>query len=142
MDQSTSAWQFCAHLENCTWEDHHRDLQFDVPAGAELVSVAWRKFMEVKDAVKIAKDYVSDVFAEEQISNLGLDETEYDQDTGRWLITVGFSRPWNTPRTRAQELLENLGAVTSLRRSYKVIVISDDGKVLSMKNRPKIEAAE
>jgi hypothetical protein len=98
--------------------------------------------MDVKDAIKLAKDYVNEVFAEEHVTNLGLDETEYDPETGRWYITVGFSRPWNTPRTKAQELLENMGAVSSLRRSYKVIVISDDGKILSMKNRPKIEAAE
>ena len=97
--------------------------------------------MDVKDAIKLAKDYVSEVFAEEQVTNLGLDETEYDPAAGRWYITVGFSRPWNTPRTRAQEILENMGAVSSLRRSYKVIVISDDGKVLSMKKRSKVEAA-
>jgi hypothetical protein len=35
-------------------------------------------------------------------------------------ITLGFSRPWNTPRTRAQEVLENLGGITPLKRAYKV----------------------
>jgi len=98
--------------------------------------------MEVKEAIKRAKDYVTEVYAEEQVTNIGLDETEYDSTTGRWYITVGFSRPWNTPRTKAQELLEHMGAVTSYRRSYKVIVMSDDGKVLSMKNRPRVEVAE
>ena len=51
--------------------------------------------MDVKDAIKPAKDYVSEVFAEEQVTNLGLDETEYDPAAGRWYIAVGFSRPWN-----------------------------------------------
>ena len=32
--------------------------------------------MDVKDAIKLAKDYVGEVFAEEQVTNLGLDETE------------------------------------------------------------------
>ncbi len=98
--------------------------------------------MEVKDAIKIAKDYVGEVLADEQVTNLGVEETEYDPGTGRWSITLGFSRPWNTPRTRAQEILDNLGAVSSLRRSYKVITISEDGHVLSMKNRPRVEATE
>jgi len=35
-------------------------------------------------------------------------------------ITLGFSRPWNTPRTRAKEVLENLGGITPLKRAYKV----------------------
>jgi hypothetical protein len=98
--------------------------------------------MEVKDAIRIAKGYVGEVLGDEQVTNLGLEETEHDPATGRWTITVGFSRPWNTPRTRAHEVLENLGAVSSLRRSYKVIAISDDGHVLSMKDRPRVEAAE
>jgi hypothetical protein len=63
------------------------------------------------DAIKIAKDYVNEVFADEHVTNLGLDETEYDPATGRWYITVGFSRPWNTPRTKARELLELTNAV-------------------------------
>lgn len=49
--------------------------------------------MEVKDAMKIAKDYGNEVFADEQVTNLGLEETEYDAATGHWTITLGFSRP-------------------------------------------------
>jgi hypothetical protein len=98
--------------------------------------------MDVKQAVAIAKNYVKDVLADEQVTNLGLDETEHEQATGRWIITIGFSRPWNTPRTRAQEVLEGLGAVSSLRRSYKVITIADNGEVLSMKNRARPEMVD
>jgi uncharacterized protein YdeI (YjbR/CyaY-like superfamily) len=98
--------------------------------------------MDVKEAVEIAKNYVREVLADEQITNLGLDETEHEQATGRWIITIGFSRPWNTPRTRAQEVLENLGAVAALRRSYKVVTISENGDVISMKNRAWTEATD
>lgn len=98
--------------------------------------------MDVKDAIRVAKDYVNEVLTDEQVTNLGLEETEFDPASGCWSITLGFSRPWNTPRTRAQEVLENLGAVSSLRRSYKVITISHEGEVLSMKNRRKFEVAE
>ncbi len=95
--------------------------------------------MDVTDAIKVAKDDVTEVLADEAVTNLGLEETEYDPASGGWNITLGFSRPWNTPRTRAQELLENLGAVSSLRRSYKVLTISNTGEVLSMKTRPRAE---
>jgi uncharacterized protein YdeI (YjbR/CyaY-like superfamily) len=98
--------------------------------------------MDVKEAIAAAKKYVDEVYADEQVTNLGLEEVEHVLAAGNWVITLGFSRPWNTPRTRAQEVLENLGAVSSLRRSYKVITIADDGTVLSMRNRAKADAAE
>lgn len=97
--------------------------------------------MDAKEAIATAKRYVSEVYSDEHVTNLGLEEIEHLPAEGHWIITVGFSRPWNTARTRAQEVLENLGAVSALRRSYKVITVSDDGSVLSMKNRPR-EMAE
>lgn len=93
--------------------------------------------MDVKEAIAAAKRYLSEIYADEQVTNLGLEEIEHNTATGNWLITLAFSRPWNTPRTRAQEVLENLGAVSSLKRSYKVITMTDDGTVLSMKNRAR-----
>ncbi len=97
--------------------------------------------MDVKAAIAIAKDYLKDVYADEQLSNIGLEETEYNEATKRWSITLGFSRPWNTPRTRAQEVLESMGAVTSLRRTLKIVTIGQDGAVVSMKNPSPAEAA-
>jgi len=91
--------------------------------------------MDVKQAIAAAKQYVNEVYAGEQVTNLGLEEIEHPMAAGNWVVTLGFSRPWNTPRTRAQEVLENLGAVSSLRRSYKVITMTDEGSVVSMKNR-------
>jgi hypothetical protein len=98
--------------------------------------------MDVKEAIAAAKKYVSEVYADEHVTNLGLEEVEHGFGGSNWVITLGFSRPWNTPRTRAQEVLENLGAVSSLRRSYKVITVADDGTILSMKNRAKADAGE
>ena len=98
--------------------------------------------MDAKEAVAAAKKYVSEIFAEEQVTNLGLEEVEHILPAGHWAITLGFSRPWNTPRSRAQEVLENLGAASSLKRSYKVVTMADDGTVLSMKNRARPDANE
>jgi len=96
--------------------------------------------MDVKEAIAAAKKYINDIYADEQVTNLGLEEVEHIMSAGNWIITIGFSRPWSTPRTRAQEVLENLGAVSPLKRSYKVITMADDGTVLSMKNREKADA--
>jgi uncharacterized protein YdeI (YjbR/CyaY-like superfamily) len=100
------------------------------------------KLMDVKEAIETAKNYVKDIYAEEEVTNLGLEEVEHIPQAGTWVVTLAFSRPWNTPRTRAQEVLENLGAYSPLKRSYKVVTITEDATVLSMKNRTKADAVE
>jgi uncharacterized protein YdeI (YjbR/CyaY-like superfamily) len=97
--------------------------------------------MDVKAAITAAKAYVNEVYSDEQVTNLGLEEVERIPAAGTWEITLSFSRPWNTPKTRAQEILENLGGVSSLKRSSKVITVADDGSVISMKNRERADAA-
>ena len=52
--------------------------------------------MDVKAAVIMAKDHVADVFLGEDIRNVGLEEVEFDDSLGRWIVTIGFSRPWDT----------------------------------------------
>ena len=83
--------------------------------------------MDVKEAVQVAKSYVIELFAEEGIVDVGLEEVDIElSDT--WVVTIGFSRPWN----------RNIGSVLGGRpsRSYKAIRIQDgDGKVLSVKDR-------
>ena len=51
--------------------------------------------MDVKEAAKLAKEYVADLFAEEEIGNVGLEEIELAADRRYWEVTVGFSRPWD-----------------------------------------------
>jgi hypothetical protein len=98
--------------------------------------------MDVKEAVAKAKSYVVDLFADEHVTNIGLEEVEHDDALGRWTVTLGFSRPWNTPATRAQEVLASLGGMSALKRSYKVITVANDGTVLSMKNPAQADIAE
>jgi hypothetical protein len=96
--------------------------------------------MKTLEAVAAAKTYLKEVFAEENISDISLEEIEYYGD--RWVFTVGFSRPWNTPRTRTQEVLENIGAASPVRRTQKVITMLDDGDASSMKDRLTVNAAQ
>jgi uncharacterized protein YdeI (YjbR/CyaY-like superfamily) len=98
--------------------------------------------MDVKEAIAAAKSYLRDIYADEEVTNLGLEEVEHVQQPGLWVVTLSFSRPWNTPRTRAQEVLENLGAGSPLKRSFKVVTIAEDGTVVSMKDRVRADAAE
>ena len=54
--------------------------------------------MEVKDAVRLAKEYVADLFEAEQITNVGLEEVVFDEPSDCWNVTIGFSRPWGRER--------------------------------------------
>jgi hypothetical protein len=94
--------------------------------------------MEVRDAVHLAKMWVADVLKEEGMTNLGLEEVDFDDDNQRWLITVGFSRPWDLQRKYPGGLASVFGQKPvdieeTLKRDYRRVVVDDaTGKVISM----------
>ena len=79
--------------------------------------------LDMKEAAVLAKGYIADLFAPEEITNIGLEEIEFDLETGHWRVTVGFSRPWD--RTKNKTVASSLGYPRSAR-SYKVVSINDD----------------
>ncbi len=87
--------------------------------------------IDVKSAVSRAKAFVQDLFAEEGLSNLGLEEIERDDPAGVWRVTVGFSRPWNT----VKDALSALSGTAVQKRAYRVVLIKDSGEVVSVKRR-------
>jgi hypothetical protein len=85
--------------------------------------------MDVKEAVARAKQHVFHLFTEEALSNVGLEEVEFDESRKEWRVTIGFSRPWD--KTSGLAVL----AMPS-GRTHKVLRVSGDtGTVLSVKNR-------
>jgi hypothetical protein len=86
--------------------------------------------VDVKQAAKVALAYVADLYADERLSDLGLEEVDFDNSTSQWLITVGFSRPWD----RATGSMAAL-AGQQPSRSYKVLRIDENGTVRSLKDR-------
>ncbi len=89
--------------------------------------------MDVKEAVKSAKSYVNDIFHEEGLLNLGLEEIEFDEHERAWNVTLGFSRRWNNPFNT----IEQLTGTTNAPRTYRIVKVrDDDGRVLSVKLRP------
>jgi hypothetical protein len=96
--------------------------------------------MEVKDAVKLAKKYVADIFADENIREIGLEETEYLENKDLWQITVGFRRPFSpnaSEESGASQFAEFLkGPKVYEERWYKVVEIDNNsGKVNNMRDR-------
>lgn len=98
--------------------------------------------MDDRQAIAAAKAFVQDVYAEEDVGCLRMEEFEHLSSAGNWVVTLSFARQWDTPRTRAQEVLERLGAETPLQRFVKVVTIADDGTILSVKDKVHPLAAE
>ena len=87
--------------------------------------------MEVKEAVRTAKEYLTELFDDEQIMNVGLEEVVFVSESNDWNITIGFSRPWDQRNVLATALGEVRPA-----RSYKVLRINDDsGHIESLTDR-------
>lgn len=87
--------------------------------------------MDVKEASQTAKAYVAELFAGEHITNLGLEEAEFEGLTNTWKITIGFSRPWDQNNVLSAAFGEGRS-----ERSYKVMRINNEsGDVESLKDR-------
>ncbi len=86
--------------------------------------------IDVHQAIREAKTYVSNVFQDEPIQDLGLEETEFDSQSQTWKITLGLRRPWDE---RPAPILGGFGGPRP--RAYKLVTLGSDGNVLSMKDR-------
>ena len=90
--------------------------------------------MNMKEAARTAKEYVADLYAGEGITDVGLEEIEFDDRSNDWVVTIGFARPWD-------QKVNNLAATLERKqvpaRSYKVVRIDDDddGRITSLKDR-------
>ncbi len=87
--------------------------------------------MEVREAVQTAKEYITDLFGDEAITGVGLEEVDLDLGSSEWKITIGFYRP-----------LSQRGTLTTVfgkeheARSYKVVSINkQNGHVTSVTDR-------
>ncbi len=87
--------------------------------------------MNAREAIATAKDWVSETFDGEGLVNLGLEEVKFDDHQSDWLITIGFSRPWDV----GHGIVNTLGGGVR-PRSYKIVRVRDrDGEVVLVENR-------
>ena len=90
--------------------------------------------MGAKEAVRAAKEHIADLFQDEGVMDVGLEELDYrDGDLGVWEITVGFRRVWKGPDPVGNPLAVLSGRTSP--RTYKIVRISSDGEVLGLKHR-------
>ena len=75
----------------------------------------------VKTAVEIAKSQIQELFEDEGIVNVGLEEVVHDPDAKRWKITIGFARSWEQDAPLVNQLFKSRSP-----RTYKMVMIDDD----------------
>ena len=90
--------------------------------------------MEPKEAVRTAKAWISDLFDDEDITDILLEEiVRRDHSPPGWRVTIGFNRP--SPRRGTKSaVVEALSPPRN--RVYKVVAIDDkNGNVISVEDR-------
>ena len=89
--------------------------------------------MDAREAIKAAKSYVEYAFEGEDVAQIRLEEIEFDDQAGTWIVTLGLLRPNIESKS---EMVSNLLGNKSYKRSYKILTINDsDATVKSMKVR-------
>ncbi|MCY7376043.1 MAG: hypothetical protein LH472_08745 [Pyrinomonadaceae bacterium] len=92
----------------------------------------------LKEAVKIAYEYLKDVYdGIEIVNDLRLEEITRSEDEKFWLVTLGFWRS-RTTAPSGSKLGENLQTLlgTQFEHVYKTIEIdANNGKAVSLKIR-------
>lgn len=84
--------------------------------------------LDVKQAVKVATEYIQSLFSPDQIPELRLEEVELSEDGKFWLVTLSFAPKQNSPYLSLGEAAKT--------REYKIFQVSaESGQVQSMKIR-------
>src|SRR5262245_35108621 len=93
--------------------------------------------IDAKQAVQVAMEYVREMYSNEQISDLLLEEIETSKSGNDWLVTISFYRP--TKGYPAGSIGEMIGGSTSAaRRQYKVLIVDKvQGTIHGMKIRAR-----
>lgn len=89
---------------------------------------------DVKEAVRTAANYLAELFAEEDISDIRLEEVELSEDVQTWNVTLSFLRKAKVAGPLVDAL--SAGLASQVERIYKVLTVrADDGSVTSVKIR-------
>ena len=84
--------------------------------------------LDVKGAVATALAYLKDLYSDEQLENIRLEEVWLSDDEKYWYITIGYDSP--------SSARDPLAALRPPEREYKLFKVRvEDGRVIEMKMR-------
>ena len=88
----------------------------------------------VKTAVSNAIEFVRELYKDEEIKDILLEEVEFSESTNQWLITIGFMR--NKMKDQSSSIANLILPEREIVRKYKIVHIdAQSGEPISMKIR-------
>ena len=96
--------------------------------------------IDVKEAIRRAAAFLTDVFADADVRDIRLEEVEYVDQQECWLVTLSFLRRIPVEESAAWERAATPdGAAKEYRREYKAVEVDGrTGKARSIKMRAPV----
>ena len=89
--------------------------------------------LNVREAVLKSRNFIKDLYVNEPIGEVRVEEIELEEHEGKWYVTIGFIRLWDRP---SSAIAEARGKSKESNRVHKSVGIRDsDGEVVSMTDR-------
>jgi hypothetical protein len=86
------------------------------------------------DAIRAAKKWLADIYADENIDRIGLEGVRWHE--GNWEITLGFSRSAIDKRETGLSAQNVLAALSNPQRVFKIVVVSgNDNHIVELRDR-------
>ena len=85
--------------------------------------------IEMKEAVARAKAFILDLFADENVDNIELEEVDFASRVGHWLVVLSFQKAVDPNLTGALAI-----ALQRVTREKKTVRINQSGDVISVTN--------
>lgn len=87
--------------------------------------------IDVKQAVQISRNYLSELYQSDEIRDLSLEEVELTEDNRFWLVTLTFTQQMMQPLNP----IEAMTGPKYARFLKEIRIDAETGQVRSMKNK-------
>lgn len=93
--------------------------------------------LTIKQAVQKAKVYFQELFIDENVQDLALEEIKFDDEQNAWLVTLGFkSHREKVITAPSRTLLGSTDVIKESLREYKTFNLDgENGELLSVNMR-------
>lgn len=101
------------------------------------MSVANAKGMSASQAIGRARQYFDEFYADQVIENVLLEELDFDEEMGNWLVTIGFDIGRKKIRQPGQNALASLFAeqeVVPIREARRFVLSDSGGSLIRMED--------
>ncbi len=88
-------------------------------------------FVQRDEAVQAAKSIITELYRDERIGQIGLEELRFDPDSDEWRVTIGYAHP-----AAKDTILPDFAQPNWTKRRYKVVHLKDgDGRFVAVTDR-------